>query len=513
MSYGLLWVEWLAVALIWLAAIAAVAARFRRRWLGRCLTALAAMIPLLFFAVFAAAEGYVKFVERFANNWFIYAASLLLFDFVGTIIICIAARKSELWLRGKLFVALLAGVAMTCMTVWNMELALQTANSERRFEAAEAALAMAPPGVPDDQNAALVYQEAMARVMPDAESDAIDFGQPMNPSDPAMVAFMKRQAGTIDLARKAGEMPLYRLDINYANPDLTLLIQDFQGERALVSLLRRHEQYELALGDINSAVRDQAAMLALARHLANQPLLISVLLAYGIEGVADRGLHELLPAITNPGQLSGLNTNPDWARQILRHGLESENSFTAAKFDAWMGGEWPSMPKGATPAPVVEENRIQFGPLVSLFIMDGEYDAYRQSRQQIEWCAGQPYYTVKSRLDAISHSPGGIFAGVLIPSLARSCQTAAHMEANDAAALIAVAATKFRLDHGHLPADFDQLTPACLDSVPTDPFDGKPMKLQIANGKWIVYSVGPTGKLEDDIKLGDYMITLPGGTR
>ena len=64
------------------------------------------------------------------------------------------------WPRGKLAIALVAAVALHAMTFWNMDLAARQQLASLRTEAGALALSVAPPRMPDRDNAALVYQQA-----------------------------------------------------------------------------------------------------------------------------------------------------------------------------------------------------------------------------------------------------------------------------------------------------------------------------------------------------------------
>ena len=92
-------------------------------------------------------------------------------------------------------------------------------------------------------------------------------------------------------------------------------------------------------------------------------------------------------------------------------------------------------------------------------------------------------------------------------------QTFARFQATDACAQTAVAATRYRLDHGKLPDNLNALVPKYLPAIPTDPFDGHPLRLAIKENKWIVYSVGPDevddgGVERDATGKGDIIFTL-----
>ena len=58
------------------------------------------------------------------------------------------------------------------------------------------------------------------------------------------------------------------------------------------------------------------------------------------------------------------------------------------------------------------------------------------------------------------------------------------------AARTAVAIERYRLAHGQLPTTLPALVPFYLETAPSDPFDGQPLRYQkLANG-YVVYSVG-----------------------
>ena len=57
-----------------------------------------------------------------------------------------------------------------------------------------------------------------------------------------------------------------------------------------------------------------------------------------------------------------------------------------------------------------------------------------------------------------------------------------------------IAVERFQDRQGRLPKSLDELVPDFLPVVPTDPFDGKPLRYVIRDGKYIIYSVGRDGK-------------------
>ncbi len=81
----------------------------------------------------------------------------------------VAAAAS--WPRGKLAIALLAAVALYCMTWWNLDLAARQQLAALRVEAGARALSVAPPRLPDRDNAAFVYQQAFAAMGRESKDD------------------------------------------------------------------------------------------------------------------------------------------------------------------------------------------------------------------------------------------------------------------------------------------------------------------------------------------------------
>jgi hypothetical protein len=59
------------------------------------------------------------------------------------------------------------------------------------------------------------------------------------------------------------------------------------------------------------------------------------------------------------------------------------------------------------------------------------------------------------------------------------------------AAQVGVAAERYRLAHGGWPQDLAQLVPTYLREVPTDPYDGQPLRYRQTADGVVLYSVGP----------------------
>jgi hypothetical protein len=78
-----------------------------------------------------------------------------------------------------------------------------------------------------------------------------------------------------------------------------------------------------------------------------------------------------------------------------------------------------------------------------------------------------------------------------VPAVNKVAEASRRVQADQRCALVALAAERYRRDHGRWPASLDQLAPDYLKAVPADPYDGKPLRYQRRPDGVIIYSVGP----------------------
>jgi len=88
-----------------------------------------------------------------------------------------------------------------------------------------------------------------------------------------------------------------------------------------------------------------------------------------------------------------------------------------------------------------------------------------------------------------------IFSQMLLPGLVKMHVKDANHAANVRVAAAALAIERFRLAHTNaLPEAVEQLAPTCCETIPTDPFDGKPLRYHTHGASYVVYSVGSDGQ-------------------
>jgi type II secretory pathway pseudopilin PulG len=104
--------------------------------------------------------------------------------------------------------------------------------------------------------------------------------------------------------------------------------------------------------------------------------------------------------------------------------------------------------------------------------------------------------TFSNYLESVSAVAGRrfyILSGMLLPSLSRVVVREATTQANLRLATTALAVERFRLARGRLPEGLGELAPQFLDAVPTDPFDGAPLRYRRLARGYMIYSVDADG--------------------
>ena len=241
------------------------------------------------------------------------------------------------------------------------------------------------------------------------------------------------------------------------------------------ALLEKHARFEIAHGRADSALADAKAIYAEYQHVQ------SISPQRSLMHLFSNLLPEVLNVVTRPEQLAGLEDlrGQDIRRDLQRYLIESY----ASNLHWWDWGD-----------KVQQEPSYSYkawlpfhGMLFRVFVLaDLMADSYRTLQQQ-EKLAQEPFYTVKQKYSELVKTTSANEVAWWI------YQIFAEAEARQELAHLGVAMTHYRLDHGALPETLEALVPQYLDAVPTDPFDGKPLRLVLKGNQRVIYSVGPKG--------------------
>jgi hypothetical protein len=135
-------------------------------------------------------------------------------------------------------------------------------------------------------------------------------------------------------------------------------------------------------------------------------------------------------------------------------------------------------------------------------------EAYDRITRQMLDVSQQPFpqklqaaKTVTDELDRISNTSkperySYIITLLLLPPQETVFEVHAKALALRNATIAGIAIERFRRDHGQIPNELSELVPNYLDAVPSDPFDGQPLRYLQRDDRFAVYSLGRNG--EDD---------------
>jgi len=515
MSYGLLWIETLVVALLWVAGWLALAGRVRRGWCYRMLASVIVAAPLAVLGGVVALTALLKIGSHFRESRFGYATSLLVMFMGGMVVLLrMAGRRGEsrggaMWPAGRLLLALAAGAVVWTMTIWNMDLAVRSQLAALRAEAGAIMLSVSPPAVNDSINAAVVYEKAFRRLANDSSwKQDYDEKHPFNQekpdmSSPAVAEFLARHAETVALIKQGAALPECHFEHSYGRPSISMLLPELSGLREAARLLRLHGRYELSQGRVDGAIDDVNGMLRLSQHAGRSPVLIAALVGMATQSLALETLQEVLPAVKTAEELKRISLgDSDWIGRVMRRAMCTEEAFGLATFcDMGMGNITPGMVGDAPELVVWNTVSAQFGvALYGVFLISEDVSAYREVMGLMQAYSLKPYYEVRERIAQterqFTEERRGICTSLVVSPLARAFRSMAMAEGKAEAARIAVAAVGYRLDRGRVAEKLEDLLPGYLKEVPLDPFDGKRMRYKVDGKDLVIYSVGPD--LKDD---------------
>jgi hypothetical protein len=530
MGYVLLWIESLAVSLLWAATMITCIAPLRRR---KVLSVLIVLAPLAGYLSLTGLAGFMKYGGMLGTRFypilaltvfFVIGASWLLHRGLGRGSEEPQRRPALSWPRRKLAIALGVAVVLHLTTFWNLDLAARQWLAAHRAEAGALALSVAPPRVSDRDNAALVYQQAFEVMGPlKSWNEASDFkfdewaraGETdFDPQEPELREFLQRQTSVLALLRRAAEKPGCYFDRNYGRPGLDFHVSQTLHLMTASRLLALQSRCTAADGHLGAALEDVQALFSMAEHVSNEPVMISVLLSMAIESTAADALQAVLRSgQPSADELAALDVDPSvsYARCFQRAFRMEEALYLSICCHMGLG----------TLEPGRGMDMRGLAPLYRVFVFNEDMAVLRRTMQELHRLTVLPFHETRDdwqrfnkKLKAGSEGFIGI-GNLLTPALTRLVERAVEADARHRVVRVALAMHRYRAAGGRFPDKLEDLTPEFIIAVPRDPFDGKPIKLKRTDGGLVVYSIGPdmtdqggSTPFDRDKKTGDITFKL-----
>jgi hypothetical protein len=396
---------------------------------------------------------------------------------------------------------LLVVVAILVTSARNVRLGAEQALAARRAELANLEQ-LWWPAVPSSLNAAPVYARAYERIVPldrvpGARSVFEEVWEKRNSAQatsPALVEWVRRNDAALAFAAEGSRRPGYasledalwrsspfgagregkilRLEMDRIGHDPSAIDNQI-SRRRIGDLLQTRSLQRAFAGQLAPAVEDANALLSLADQtqspwLHPERLVERLLEAPGVNAATLSALHV--------ARAEGLDT------QLQRLLIRSEH----AQLELW-----ERLTRTNDPLDTAFKGTHEiFWSQASIAEMEKAYDdlweaAYAPPAQRVGRLR-----EAQKRARALPSAQ--FWTARVIDGLDRLLRDQA---ARDCAAA-GVAVARYRLAHGAWPERLDQLVPELLAQVPSDPFDGAPLRYKTAAAGARIYSVGPN--LRDD---------------
>ena len=520
----------LLTCLLWTAACTAAAVRLKKPLLRRLLLTIGFLAPLLSLLPFVAFTTILAFVAHLQVNWFPFAISIFISTLIGSGLILLRGTQpngggwktvaAANWSPLALFTLFLLTKSVTAGTILYLN---QTVAAQARALQNEAAILMTthlPPNLPDQENAAGLYRgasvifendDAFQKIVQKASTTRIDS------VDPEAIAFLTRHTDTLNLLRQAAARPTCRFIRDYSRPSVDMLLPEIQFFRNAARILSVSARHQVSLGAIPAALRDVISIMNISRHASSEPILISGLVGLAIDSIAIDTLIDVLPfidadnlALLKRDEIHNfLSTPPSLAKNIYGEeafGLYVFSIFGTGGFDQWQLGQLASfiMDDLDVPDSIVQQDTF-FNPALAayrIFLFPQDLTAYQQTMHTYQRVAesSNSYATKQTTLKRIeddfsSGRPKGFVTALLTPAIGKAIENVEKARMRHTTALVAIAATEFRITHDSLPEKANSLVSDFLPFLPKDAFlDTSRIRYSSKDDGVAIYSVGPNGK-------------------
>ncbi len=363
------------------------------------------------------------------------------------------------------------------------------------------------PEPPAGENAAELYAQAFAALTAD---------------DPKSPAFLSKNQRAVALLLQAAERKSCRYPLDLREGD-SLRSRHLQGIKKSAQLLQAEAIAQAKRDRTDAATKAILAGVRLARSLDNEPIAISKLVEFACLALAIQGLEQALAQTRfTEAHLARVQATLREAESAVsfRHILIGERAFTLAWFQAppeeW-ATLWSSLDKDRKPS--MDHVAYRKSPLFwrdYQFVLDWFSNALAVAEMPFPQC-------LDADLDsglATAKAEKLFVSSLRIPEIGLLRERAARIAAQLRVAQTALALERYRLKHDNaLPASLAALTPAFIEAVPADPFDGQPLRFRRLPDKgYVVYSIGTdrkddngTARPKDDQRAqpADITFTVP----
>jgi hypothetical protein len=372
--------------------------------------------------------------------------------------------------------------------------------------------------IPDEENGALVSIKAKRQIPgrwpfwdfppagadPDAEGDLMAVLRELKPNQaltPAergeMRPEMERGALAIQEARKLVNYPRGRFPIVFSKDFISTLLPNIQDARGVANVLSHDALFRAQSGDLDGAILNCRALVNNARSVGDEPMLIPQLVRMAIRAIAVSRTESTLgqgepdadglAALQRAFEEEAEEPLVRWAMRGERGGMDQfmqslqDGSLSVKQFQGLMNGpnsknRWAG------------EEMLLYLPGTKVnsraVLLERMNTMVEISKLPSEEQAG-PMKELKAK---VAKDP--LLVREVIPATDKVSEAERRTRGLLRCAAAALAAERYRREHGQWPQTLDDLKPDYLRAVPLDPYDSKPLRFKNDGDGIVIWCLG-----------------------
>jgi hypothetical protein len=310
-------------------------------------------------------------------------------------------------------------------------------------------------------------------------------------------AVLDKHRPAVRIARSLARSPRGSYPIRWTEDALSTLIPHLDNVRSVNRLLVWDAMLRAHDNDLNEAWASSQAALNTARSIGDEPIMISQLVRLACGQVAVQSMERVLAhgkvsehALARMQQLlEDEAREPFFLRVARAERATLHRVFTCLEEGKITIDQLPGPPSPKTVAEQISDFFTgRTGKRAHVRTLN-----YLTEAVQITKLPPEDQEARFQKLEVTVDSAPSL-ARQLLPAFNKMRGAHKRCLAQLRSAFTAIAVERYRVVHGQWPKGLGGLVPVQLQRVPSDPFDGKPLRFRRLKNSIVIYSIGPDGK-------------------